>query len=455
MKPEQAGFVFQPVREQAIQASNGPVDFGFLFLGFSFFLIAAALLLVGLLVRLNLDRRANEVGLLLATGWDNRRVRRLLLAEGAVLTIIGSLIGLGAAMVYAQGMLKLLVANWPGGNDLNFLRVHVSALSFVIGGVLSLTASMATLWWATRSMSKLSPRSLLSGETTSSPGLADAKAGWSWWLMPIGVAGALALAVSARFIPSHEAQAGTFLGSGALLLTAALAAVWHAFKRFNRDSSPQPTLGRLGFRNAARHAARSVLTVGLLASASFLIVAVESFHKDTGQHFHDKTGGSGGFAFYAEGNISVREDLNQPDVRHDHGLDTPEWRRTVFFGCRVQPGDDASCLGLYKPLKPRVMGVSRQFIERGGFSFAKTEADSDDEKANPWLLLNRKSGDEIPAIIDKNTSEWVLKAGVGESIDVVNERANRKTTYRRLEREHLPERDPRHDANFSKAVCFS
>lgn len=419
LKAEQGGFVFQPVREQAIQASNGPIEFGMLFLGFSFFLIAAALLLVGLLVRLNLDRRANEMGVLLATGWDHRRVRRLLLAEGAVLTVFGTLLGLGAATVYASGMLKLLVANWPGGGDLDFLRVHVTPLSLVIGAVLSVVASMATLWWATRVMSKMTPRSLLSGETTESISRASGT-GWSWWLIPVGIVSAIALAASAPRMPSHEAQAGSFLTSGALLLTAALAAVWHAFKRLNRDSSPQPSLGRLGFRNAARNAARSVLTVGLLGSASFLIVAVESFHKDTGRQFHETTGGSGGFAFYAEGSIPVFEDLNQPSVRRERGLDTAELKDVEFFPFRVQPGDDASCLGLYKPLKPRVMGAPEKLLQRGGFSFAATLKDAD--TTNPWKLLESKMDDAIPAIIDKNTSDWILKAGVGDSIEVNNDR---------------------------------
>src|SRR5260370_36805990 len=82
--PAQGGFVFQPVRSNAEKASGGSADFGVLFLAFSFFLIAAALLLVGLLVRLNLDRRARAVGLLLALGWGAGPGRRPLSWDGAV-----------------------------------------------------------------------------------------------------------------------------------------------------------------------------------------------------------------------------------------------------------------------------------------------------------------------------------------------------------------------------------
>ncbi len=51
LKPEQGGLVFDAVRQRSLESSAGASDFGGLFLGFSFFLIAAALLLVGLLFR--------------------------------------------------------------------------------------------------------------------------------------------------------------------------------------------------------------------------------------------------------------------------------------------------------------------------------------------------------------------------------------------------------------------
>ena len=424
LKPEQGGFVFQKVREQALNASSGATDFGVLFLSFSFFLIMSALLLVGLLVRLNIDRRAGEMGLLLATGWSHGRVRRLLLAEGTILTVVGALVGLGGAMLYGDLMLKLLAANWPGGENLNFLRLHAESASFAIGYAASLVVSVLTLVWATRVLGKLSPRSLLSGETMQTMGAADAKPGWSRWLVPGGMIGAVLLAFVARRMPSQEAQAGSFFGSGGLLLTACLAGVWNGLKWTNRASSPQPSLTLLGMRNAGRHAVRSVLTVGLLASSSFLIVAVESFHKDTDQSFHLKTGGSGGFALYAEGNVPIFEDLNDADVRRRLELATPEMRDVVFYPCRVQAGDDASCLNLYKTLKPRVMGLSKEFIQRGGFHFSAVfDGASDEEKANPWLLLNRPKddADAIPAIIDANTAQWVLKVEIGKTIEVNND----------------------------------
>src|SRR5207248_2636022 len=97
LDPKKGGFLFDAVKDNALKASAGGTDFALLFLGFSFFLILAALLLVGLLFRLNLDQRAQEVGVLLASGIRLSVIRRLLLAEGGILAAAGGLLGTAAA----------------------------------------------------------------------------------------------------------------------------------------------------------------------------------------------------------------------------------------------------------------------------------------------------------------------------------------------------------------------
>ena len=93
LDPASVGLSFQPVREQALAASSQSMDFGGLFIGFSFFLIVAALLLMALLFQFGLEQRATEIGTLLALGFRPRQVRRLLLGEGALLALIGGVLG--------------------------------------------------------------------------------------------------------------------------------------------------------------------------------------------------------------------------------------------------------------------------------------------------------------------------------------------------------------------------
>src|SRR5439155_748248 len=81
---------------------------------------------------------------------------------------------------------------------------------------------------------------------------------------------------------------------------------------------------------------RSLLTVGLLAAATFLIVAVELFHKQADGDFLTPSGGSGGFALVAETDVPVFQDLNQADVRKEWGLTDPLFAVVTVYPCRVR-----------------------------------------------------------------------------------------------------------------------
>ncbi len=414
--PERGGFVLQKVKDLALRTGAGATDFGVLFLSFSFFLIVAALLLVGLLFRLNLDRRAGEMGVLTATGWSNSRVRWLLLAEGSTLAVLGGALGVAAARFYAELLLDYLRARWPSGDNLVFLRFHGEPSSYAIGYLSSLVVSILTIYWATRVLAKLTPRALLAGQTTTSSNLAR-KSLWGPAILVLASAGAAACILAGMFVEGHEAQAGSFFGSGACLLAAGLAALLLWLKRIGGHSSPQPRLGALGMRNAARHLVRSVLTAGLLAAATFLIVAVESFHKEAAGDFFRKEGGSGGFRLLAESAVPLFEDLNQPAVRDELNITLP-FDGIKVYSCRVRAGDDASCLNLYQPLRPRVLGVSEDLVAHGGFAFSAGLWTGAEEKSNPWLLLEKPTADAIPAFADANTAQWILKVGLGDIVNV-------------------------------------
>lgn len=441
LTPEKGGLLFEPVRQRAQEASAGSADFGGLFLGFSFFLIVAALLLVGLLFRLNLDRRASEIGLLLATGYRQRSVRRLLLIEGTILAMIGGLIGTGLAVLYARLLLDLLRALWPTGSELSFLQPHVTLTSLVIGFAATLLMSLLTVFGAVRGLRKVPPRALLAGTTQiEEPTASRPRRRWLPAVAVVcGLVGLALLPLGMR-VRDHEAQAGMFFGSGALLLTAALLGVWLGLKREPRSAvggHGAAALVQLGVRNAGRAPSRSLLTAGLLASAAFLLVAVESFRRSAGADYLAADSGSGGFALIAESDVPLFHALDSDKGRAEI-LDAVERRlrdpekvraagavleRMTSYALRVRAGDDASCLNLYQPQKPRLLGVPASLIERGGFHFTETLPLNPDEAGNPWRLLHRPLGDDvIPVIGEANTVKWILKRGLGDEIESSDER---------------------------------
>jgi hypothetical protein len=179
--------------------------------------------------------------------------------------------------------------------------------------------------------------------------------------------------------------------------------------------------------------------MALLASAAFLLVAVESFRREPGNDFLDKSGGSGGFNLIAETDVPLfqsfesgpgRADLdrqlleafagNSQDPRYQNAR--AELDGIEVYPLRYRAGDDASCLNLFQAARPRILGVPDRLIERGGFKFYETEAATPEEHGNPWLLLKKPLPDGVlPVFCEQNTAEWMLKKAVGDDIKMTGD----------------------------------
>jgi len=86
---------------------------------------------------------------------------------------------------------------------------------------------------------------------------------------------------------------------------------------------------------------------------------------------------------------------------------------------RDRPGEDASCLNLYAPQEPRILGATPAFVRESRFSFQASLATADGERLNPWLLLESPQPDgAIPAIADATTIQYVLHRAVGDELIV-------------------------------------
>ena len=164
---------------------------------------------------------------------------------------------------------------------------------------------------------------------------------------------------------------------------------------------------RLGVRNGTRFPARSVLSAALVASASFVIVTVALMRQDVTHQEPNKASGDGGFRFLATSDLPLHADqLRQ-------AAEPP------LYPLRVRAGEDASCLNLYQPGAPTLLGAPDAFVERGGFAFQGTLAETEEEKADPWLLLRKPFPDgAVPVFGDANSVLWILHLGLGQSLEV-------------------------------------
>jgi ABC-type antimicrobial peptide transport system permease subunit len=435
--PSSLGLRFEPVRAQALAGASQSQDFGGLFIGFSFFLILAALILMALLFQFGIEQRTNEIGTLLALGFTPSRVRNLLLGEGVAIAFIGGLLGMLGGIGYAQAMLYGLATLWRDAVGTSALRYHVTPMTLVIGLFASVAVSAVTIWIVLRKQARRPARELLSEGAelnVQSSTLNVRRSKLSQWIaMGSGVA-ALGMIGWATF-GGGGASAGLFFGAGGLLLIAGLAAVAVLLSALERsEASRQPTITAMGLRNGTRRRSRSLASVALLACGSYLVAAIGANRLDAGRDATKRSSGTGGFALFGAATLPVVRDLNSTAGREFYGLDEKVMQGVSVVPFRVRDGDDASCLNLNRAQTPRLLGVKPELLaERKAFTFAKILEGS--IEADPWLTLKRgefypKHGkplaaDEIAAIGDAASIQWALGKNLGDTIEYSDERGQK------------------------------
>jgi len=406
--PAQLGMRWMPVKLQGLRAAAGTTSFEGLFLGFSFFLMASAVLLIALLFRLGIESRAEEVGVLAAVGCSATKLRRLLLGEAALIALVGAAIGTLVGVAYAKLMIHGLSTWWVAATVTPFLKLHVSSLSLMLGFAIGAFVALATTAWSLRKTVKFPVRQLLTGDCTDPMDRSPTTRPGKRWLPTALVCAAFALLVFARSWEG-EAQAGAFFGSGALVLAGLLVWLGRHLKQADRTLPRSLSLPRLATRNARRNPNRTQLSVGLASVASFLIVALSAFRLAPSES------GTGSYDLLAIADQPINFDLSSAAGRDRLGFGKAESQQldgVEFESFRVHAGEDASCLNLYQTAQPRVLGVSDSIYANQQFAWAAT-----DDTGDPWRALDRQLGSAdgrreiVPIVLDKNTAMYSLHLG--------------------------------------------
>ena len=413
LDPAAAGLTARLVRDDAIAASQGTTDFGQYFLYFSFFLAVSALLLAYLFFAVGLEQRTTEVGLLASIGFSRSKIRNAFIREGLILTGTGAVIGSVAAVAYGALILYGLRTWWMGAVGTRDLLLHVDPAPLSAGVAGAFSVALLALWGGIRALSRRSPRALLKGATTDTTPRAK-----TITRIVAGAFAVLGLAMLSMAVTGNLDHTAGFFGAGGAWLVAGLCAASILLRRRSASSS----LGRgtqglfaLGIRQSSARPARSVLSLALIAFASFVLVTVGAFKKDVSAAPTNARSGTGGFTLMGESVAPLMHDPNDAAGRDELGLAAEELDGVSITRFRLRPGDETSCLTLYRPTNPRIVAPESRFLESPRFTFAASMASSADEIANPWRLLNRTFEDgAIPAIADQTTLMYSLHLGIGD-----------------------------------------
>ena len=181
-------------------------------------------------------------------------------------------------------------------------------------------------------------------------------------------------------------------------------------------------VARLGFRSAAFRPARSVLSAALIASAAFIIVSVDAFRRGGGE-LTERSQDRHRRLRAARADPSCRSFTNPNDRSGREALliQAPELAGRDVHAIPRAPGPGRELPESLSADRTRRSSRRNRASSRASrFTFAASLAETDAERANPWLLLQRRQSTtgRVPVIADATSLQYVLHASVGDTFSM-------------------------------------
>ncbi|MGW7407252.1 ABC transporter permease [Streptomyces sp. NPDC054833] len=207
-------YKYQTAKENADENRKGVGEFmnviKYAMLGF-----AGIAFLVGIFLIINtfsmlVAQRTREIGLMRAIGSSRKQVNRSVLVEATLLGFVGSILGVGAGVGIAVGLMKLMGSM---GMDLSTRDLTIKTTTPVVGLILGVIVTVLAAYLPARRAGKVSPMAALRDAGTP----ADARAGWIRGLIGLVLTGAGAAALFAAASAKKASDGSLVLGAGIVL----------------------------------------------------------------------------------------------------------------------------------------------------------------------------------------------------------------------------------------------
>ncbi len=171
--------------------------------------------LVGIFLIINtfsmlVAQRTREIGLMRAIGSSRRQVNRSVLVEALLLGFIGSVLGVGAGVGIAVGLMKLMSM---AGMNLSTDDLTVKVTTPVVGLILGVVVTVLAAYLPARRAGKVSPMAALRDAGTP----ADGRASWIRGLTGLVLTGAGTFALYAAATADKASDGALMLGGGVVL----------------------------------------------------------------------------------------------------------------------------------------------------------------------------------------------------------------------------------------------
>jgi putative ABC transport system permease protein len=407
-EPDRSGFVITDLREEALKAVKGSVDFGTLFLSLGIFIIVASILLLSLSTSAYFDAKKNNLSTLFALGFSNNIILRLLYIETGIISITGSFTGSVFGLLVNTLIISALNSVWRGAVQTDTLSASAGLVPLLIGAITTLVIILFFFW--------LKIKQFLKSMNEKKDGLfslPSKKVNSILLIMVLVVT--LGAFMSSLLLKEISIQLSFVAGTGLFLTLILLSRHYflsdHIFS--TRGKSGFYNLHRLYYRHNPSHAVAPVIFIaaGIFA---LLITTLNRMNFDKGAL--NPSGGTGGYLLWCETGIPVTYDLSSVPGKKEFGLEENQFNGINIVQLVRKEGNDASCLNLNHIAAPTLLGVDpSMFITKRAFSFASVIKSF--HVKDPWEVLNITSGDHtIYGIADQTVLEWGLKMKCGDTI---------------------------------------
>ncbi|MGD0581667.1 MAG: FtsX-like permease family protein [Bacteroidales bacterium] len=413
INPGSAGFTVVNIYDEMIKAADKSVDFGTLFLSLGFFIIVSCIVILMLAVSSYFDSRKKEVSTFKALGFRDRWIRKLLFLETGIIALSGSAAGGVAGLMINNLMIHALNSVWMGAVQTTSLKVINGIIPLMTGTFLTFLLVMIFLYInIVRHL-----RKQVRGEsikTSSSLNLFN-KA------VILAMSAISALLLVFNFTSAGKPVMISFI-SGAFLFLTLIFITGFVVKEGSRIRRKKLTGRRIiSGSYYAFHPEKAIMPVLLIAAGLFAIVITGVNRlRITDQSLTD-SGGTGGYKYWIETSVPVREDLNGISGRKIHGLEGISPSDLIFVQGKRAAGNDASCLNLNFIATPPLLGIDpSDLIKNRAFSFSSLAGYV--SGSDPWSIINKKpSGSTIFGFADQSVLEWGLRKKTGDTLKLHSE----------------------------------
>lgn len=412
--PAALGMTVEPVRELGTEAARNGTDFSGLFVGLSFFMLFAAVMLTVLLFRLNIETRTAEIGTLSALGFRTLQIRQILLWECFVVALTGGFTGILLSVAYTSGIFRVLNTLWYEIVRTDVLLIKLNVSTLILGMAVSLCVSLGAIFFSVSGFLKKKITELqrkeekrLKGRKTYLLNLVM----WGTLIIP-------ALLIVVQILRQDMQNPVIFFVSGGMLVAGILLACRYVIFNLNRRGEADLNMAQLPLLNLSRNSGRSLTIITLFALGTFLVISTGSYKLDLFAKARDSSSGTGGFEYFAQSTMPVLYDMNDNDNRAKEGI-MGDFSVVQF---RMADGDDASCLNLNRIIQPAILGVKPEAVN-GRFTFATSITGN--RNSEPWMLLDEQHEDgSVPAIADQTVIQWGLGKKIGDILFYQNEKGD-------------------------------